>query len=342
MARGFSHSGRSGGGGGGRSSGGGGFSFGGSGRSDGGGGSRGHGRGGGGGEHHHRPRRPLHIPMFGRTVIISTGARSVFSVFLTILVMAVVVLFTFAGTISEDSALIKEQQAIIKKCEEYSEDFEEISEKALRGDAGYYLVDVDISDYDTISYYDDDPTDVGIYVTDVWYDGQKQYFIVYEFYDINGDLWNDSTFAEFDLYDLSDLRGTLKIAYKFKGNELWSINAGYTLEGNTEYLYNKNIVEGNIASNNFNITVTVVAGVVVLAIVIGCVLYVVKQYKKAKKEEAVQDAKNAAEIAEAEAKAEEAQAKADRHNRFCMYCGAQIPAEDDVCPACGSRQFGKD
>lgn len=363
MARGFSRSGRSSGGGGG------GFSFGGGSRSGGGfsfGGGRSSSRssrsysssssGGysGGGDYYHRPRRPRgpwHVPMFGRTVVISTGARSVFSIFVTILVMAVIVLFTFAGSIGPDTALINEQKEILKKCERYSKEYEKISTEALKDDDtdNYYLTTVDVSDYRTIYYYDDDPTEPGVYETDIWYNGEKQYFLVYEFgVDEDGDgsvdyTWNDSTFAEYSTYDIQDLKTRgLKIAYTFKGNELWAINAGYTLEDNIEYLYNTDVVEGNIASNNFNIIVTVVASLVIVAIVTGCVLYVVKQYKKAKKDEAVQDAKDAAEIAEAEAKAEEAQAKADRHNRFCMYCGAQIPAEDDVCPACGSRQFEKE
>ena len=85
MARGFSRSGggsRSGGSGGGFSfgGGGGGFSFGGSrssSRSSGGSYSS----GSHGGHYHRRPRHPWHVPMFGRTVIVSTRAQSIFSFF---------------------------------------------------------------------------------------------------------------------------------------------------------------------------------------------------------------------------------------------------------------------
>lgn len=336
MARGFSRSGRSGGGGGGFSFGGGssgGFSFGG-------------GRSSSSGDYYNRPRRPrgpMHIPMFGRTVVISTGARSVFSIFISILVFAVVIFSIFIGSVFNNADMIEDQKELIAKCERYSKTFEEISQKALNGDSGYYIETIDISGYSTMYYYDDDPDDAGIYVTDIWYDGEKQYFIVYDFVDeVYGHHRTDSTFAEYSYYDIQDLKTSgLKIAYTFKGHELWAINAGYTLEGNAEYQYNKGIIEDNIASNNFNILVCVGSGLVAAAIVTGVVLYLVKQYKKAQKEEAVQDAKDQAAIAEAEAKAEEAQAKADRHNRFCMYCGAQIPPEDDACPACGSRQFDK-
>ena len=355
MARGFSRSGRSGGGGGG-------FSFGGGSRSSGGGFSFGGGRSSsrssrsyssssdysGGGGYYHRPRRPrgpMHVPMFGRTVVISTGARSVFSIFISILVFAVVIFSIFIGSVFNNADMIEDQRELIAKCERYSKTFEKISTEALKNDDtdNYYLTTVDISDYRTIYYYDDDPDEAGIYVTDIWYNGEKQYFIVYDFdEEVYGSHRTDSTFAEYSYYDIQDLKTSgLKIAYTFKGNELWAINAGYTLEGNAEYQYNKGIIEDNIASNNFNILVCVGSGLVAAAIVTGVVLYLVKQYKKAQKEEAVQDAKDQAAIAEAEAKAEEAQAKADRHNRFCMYCGAQIPPEDDACPACGSRQFDK-
>ena len=86
----------------------------------------------------------------------------------------------------------------------------------------------------------------------------------------------------------------------------------------------------------------VIAFVVIGVVVLIAVLFFVKKYKQAKKDQAVKDAKDEAEIAEARANAELAEAKASQVGRKCKYCGADVPDGDDVCPACGSRQFEKD
>ena len=69
--------------------------------------------------------------------------------------------------------------------------------------------------------------------------------------------------------------------------------------------------------------------------------HIVRALKKSKKEQAAQDAKNAAEVAEAEAKAQVAIETAENTNRVCAYCGAPVPDGDIRCPSCGSTEFTK-
>ena len=86
----------------------------------------------------------------------------------------------------------------------------------------------------------------------------------------------------------------------------------------------------------------VVTGVVLAVIILIAVLFLKRKYKQAKRDQEVKAAKDEAEIAEARANAELAEAKASKIGRRCKYCGADIPDDDDICPACGSRQFKKD
>ena len=189
MARGFSHSGRSSGsrggggfsfgGGGGRSSSGGGFSFG-SSRSSSSSSSHNYGGSSYGGSHHHyhrRPRRPWHVPMFGRTVIISTRAQSLFSLFLIVFAAACFICYAFMGYFVSNNREIKYQKAEVARYEEYDLKYKDIIDKAIKNVDGYYLQTVDVSDFSKIEYYDDDPTSPGFYETDIWYNHQQYYFL---------------------------------------------------------------------------------------------------------------------------------------------------------------------
>ena len=47
--------------------------------------------------------------------------------------------------------------------------------------------------------------------------------------------------------------------------------------------------------------------------------------------------KQQAEVDKAEAEADAAQFAAQRHNRFCQYCGGQLDAESNICTSCGAK-----
>ena len=137
MARGFSHSGRSGGGGGSR---GGSFgSFGGGSRSSGGFSFGSSSRSSSSGSyhsssyhhhHHHRPRGPWHIPMFGRTVVVTTGNQFLLYILTLALLFTTIMLSSNVKAIGWKGDEVKAQQEYVLKYEEYSEKFLDVIAKA--------------------------------------------------------------------------------------------------------------------------------------------------------------------------------------------------------------------
>lgn len=368
MARGFSR----GGGGGGRSGGsGGGFSFGGGGgsRSSGGGGfsfgfggsssSRRHDRYD---DHHHyhrphRPRGPWHIPMFGRTVVVSTGARSIFSFLIVVFAITCFMAVMFGRFTVSYNTDIKEQKLIIAEYETRDKDYMKLINGAKNGT--YEIQEFDIREFynsttGTFKYVhysgNYDPTTPGIYDMNFYRNGQEYFFIVYQ-YVYNGHGSTDWTFAQYTKYQLEDIirynDGKLKIAVGYlsgtasNDDGVYAMNMDYTLEANQEYNYEVYLLDDYKSSRNRYLFATIGAGLVIACILAGTVIYLVRKWKSAQKKEELENQKTEAEIAEAQAKAEVAEAQANKVNRFCMYCGNPIPDGEDVCPACGSRQFEK-
>ncbi|MBQ4542507.1 MAG: hypothetical protein IJA23_06675 [Clostridia bacterium] len=350
MARGFSRGGRSGGGGGGFSFGGGGGGF----RAGFGSSGSSYNRGSSYGSSHSSrprgPRRPWRMHFFGRTVILAGPAQTLLSLLLGALIFAIVFLVGIFGNLGTTKEYMAESEEMIAKYEEYDEVYSTIIERAENGDDGYYIVDAEFRNVKYTSY-GDDPTSTGYYLTDYYEKGEYYYFIVYEFeYHANDTVgqskanktWNDSTFIEFTTYGVRDLSGTIEVAYTRVDGEVWAINTSYSLERNKDYQVEKDYLEDLTESKKSYTKMIVIAFVVIGVVVLIAVLFFVKKYKQAKKDQAVKDAKDEAEIAEARANAELAEAKASQVGRKCKYCGADVPDGDDVCPACGSRQFEKD
>lgn len=363
MARGFSR----GGGGGGRSGGsGGGFSFGGGGssRSSGGGfgfsfgssssssSSRNYGSSYGGHHHHYhrRPRRPWHVPMFGRTVIITTRAQSLLSMFLVFILFATAMCFFNARSVGYYTDKIKDQEALVQEYETRDKDYRKLIDN--KEDYNTYLFDLTPFWSDTKGdfnytlyngYYD--PTEPGIYDMDFYRDGQEYFFVVYEYPNLSGTgTTTDWTFAQYTKYQLKDLMttgdnpGKLEIVYGYltntasKDDGVYAMNADYTLEANQEYNYEVyHLDELKTQKNSSLMTALIFLGVDLL-IVSGIVFFVVKKYKNAQRQAD-------ADLAKTEAETKLAQEQAKQINRTCDYCGASVPDGDDLCPGCGSRIF---
>lgn len=361
MARGFS---RGGGSGGGRSGGsGGGFSFGGGGgsRSSGGGfsfgsssSSRSYGGssyGGGHNHYHRRPRRPWHVPMFGRTVVVSTRAQSFFSLFIILILFSTIMCVFNARWVGSYNAEIKDQKALIQEYETRDKDYRELIDNA--GDGKKYNVHLfDITqfysetkgDFNYINYSGNyDPTKPGIYDMNFYRDGQEYFFIVFEYPSGTG-YANDWTFAQYTKYQLKDLLtkennpGKLEIAYGTLTNTasnddgVYAMNMDYTLERNQEYQYEVYHLDELKTQKNSKLLTALIFLAVDLLVVGGIVLYVVKKYKLAQR-------KTEAEIEKTEAETKLATEQAKQINRTCDYCGASVPDGEDACPACGSRIF---
>lgn len=353
MARGFS---RGGGGGGGRS--GGGFSFGGGGsRSSGGGFSFGGGSSrrsssssysGGSYHHHHRPRRPWHIPMFGRTVVVSTGAQSIFSFLIIVFIFATFLCVNFGRFAGSYNMDIKDQKSVIAKYEAYDKDYNTLINGAKNGTYEIQYFDINefynstTKQFTTRTHYGSgDPTIPGIYDDNFYRDNQEYFYIVFE-YTYNGSTYTDFTFFQYTKYQLEDIvkyeDGKLEIAVgrltntASKDDGVYAINMDYSLTANQDYQYEKYLLEDYKDSRNRYLWISIIAGVVLAGIIGGVVFYLVKQYKTAQK-------KADAEIQKTEAETKLAEEKAKQMNRTCEYCGCDVPDGADVCPGCGSRFF---
>lgn len=359
MARGFSR----GGGGGGRSGGsGGGFSFGGGGRSSGGGGfsfgssrssssssSRSYGSSYGGSHHYHRrPRRPWHIPMFGRTVIVSTRAQSFFSMFIILIIFATAMCFFNARSVGYYTAEIKDQKSLVQEYEIRDKDYRKLIDGAKNGEYAIYNFDISkwynesTQKFTKVNYSGyNDPTTPGIYDMDFYRDGQEYFFLVYK-YEYNGKTYTDWTFAQYTEYQLKDIimkkDGIVEIAYgdltntASKDDGVYAMNMDYTLEANQEYQYELYVLDDLKSEKNSKLLTALIFMGIDLLIVGGIVFYLVKKYKTAQR-------KADAEIAKTEAETKLAEEQAKQINRTCDYCGASVPDGEDACPACGSRIF---
>ncbi len=329
MARGFSHSGSSGGG---RSGGGfSGSSFGGSSRRS----------SSGSGSSYHRPRGPMRVPMFGRVMVITTGMQTLFAFLFFFIFAAIAGLVTVGGAKSDYNEGYKEEKALVQKFEEYDVTFRDIIAKAQAGTYdNYKIVEGSYGDR-KYTYYDDDPSDIGYYRA-FYRNGAYYYFIVYEYEAPDGKTKIDSTFTQYLEQDVSvgyGENGTIEIACAKIGKEYWAINTDYSLSKNQDYHYAKaEMAEYEQLAKSTNTTM-IVCWILLAALVVILALVIVKEYKKAKKQEAVQDAKNEADIAEAESRADIARKAAKAKGRVCDYCGNSIPDDEDKCPSCGSRTY---
>lgn len=339
MPRGPSHS-RSGGGGGFSSrggSGGGGFSFGGfsSRRSSSGSYN--------GGSYHDRPRRPRgprSFHWFGRTVVVSTGAQSLFSTLISILVIAIVACVVFGGTVTNSNLQAKEAKEAIEIYESDADWYAETiagAEKNIDGDE-YYLATATFNDV-LIEYYNPDSNQTG-YCEYMYFNGYDYYYIIYSYYnEVKGETMRGETYAMFTSTEVDALGGSFSVAYRQDKGKFYSVPVFYELEDNAEYLEAKQYYENKVDAKNNAIIILLIPIAVIALIVAILVWRFVVMVKKSKKDSELEQAKAEAEVAQAKAKAEIAEELAKNTNRTCAYCGAKVPDGDDCCPACGSRVY---
>lgn len=340
MARGFSHSGRSGGNGGGaRGFGGGGFSFGGGFRSSSSSSSSSYHSSG---HYHRRPRRPWNIHMFGRTVVIAPGTQFLFYVLAIVMIFSVVMFSSSVKSIGWKNADVKAQQEYVTKYEEYSETFLDVIAKAKANQADptvntNYKIETVTFPVTLKTYFNESNPQPGYYKA-FKFEGVDYYFICYEYVAVDGTTKVDSTFAQYYLQDIP-MDGQIEIAHAKIGSQHWAINADYTLEGNMDYQYDKALLAEMKSDRNGSIISTVIYGSLVAGAVLIIVLVVVKRFKNAQKKADLENQKTEAEIAEAKAKAEVAQKQAEQVGRVCKYCGMDVPDGANCCPGCGARDY---
>lgn len=213
-------------------------------------------------------------------------------------------------------------------------EYKDLIDKAKEGGhEGYYTTTAYFST-NKYSSYSANPTKPGAYL-DFTENGIQYYFIVYT-YEVNGEDYKGSTYTQFSASQINGWNG--EIAYRVTDSgEVYSINLNYNLETCAEYkYYNKLITSYNDTAKNHLIAFIVE----LLIIALFVFLYVIKLKKHKKlvaQDEELLLKKQQAETEKAEAEADAAQSIAQRHNRFCQYCGGQLDADSNTCASCGAK-----
>lgn len=272
------------------------------------------------------PRPPRTYVFFGRPVVMSSGTRSGLGfAFLFFVIFAIIAVVMFIN--------VNNKSKTIDVFEDDARFYEQMIERAEAGAEGYYLADATFDDRINLYYNEDNPRTGAYEYLSV--DGIPYYYVVFEYYnEVTEQVLTGETYTEFSSSQFSGLGGTIEVAYTLADGSWAVINTSYELENNQDYLSAKSSLS---STRNIAIVITVIA-VIVLAVLI---FLVVRAFKRSKKEQEVQDAKNQAEITEAQAKAQVALETAENTNRVCAYCGAPVPDGEIRCPSCGSTEFTK-
>ena len=260
-----------------------------------------------------------------------------------LLVIAIIVAVISAFTMTLRNGSLKTQESYESNITQMTEDwleYKELIENATpEGTNGFYKTTAEFSTTKR-DYYTSNPTIKGAYF-DFNLNGTAYYFIVYEFQAPTGhngamETKRGTTYSQFSASQVDGWNG--QIAYKITDSgEVYSINLNYNLETCAEYKYNLAMATAAKESakaflRTFFIELAIVALFVVLYI------FKLKKYKKlVAQDEELLLKKQQAEVDKAEAEADTAQFVAQRHNRFCQYCGGQLDADSNTCTSCGAK-----
>ena len=315
MAHGSVHGG-GGGGGGFRSSGGGGFS-----RSS-----------GSGMSFNGIPMRTRSFHFWGRTVVFTTGKQAMFIFLGFFLIIA-----CFIAGIS--SANRNDSKKIVENYEYYGQIYEEISTKALAGDPGYYLYTFENVDFDNSGEYSfiDEKGNVNTLIAYIdysfEYDGINWCLIEYNFHDEYGNNIKERTYSYLESSSIFGMT-RFRVAYTYMDSESkwYSINAGYRLENNKEYLYEKESLQGS--------TNLMFIGIGIIAVVVAIItITIVVTIKKSKRDEEIEKEKHQMEMEKKKVEIDMEKAELRKKNRVCKYCGGSVPDGATSCPSCGSKKI---
>ena len=188
------------------------------------------------------------------------------------------------------------------------------------------------------STYSDNPTQPAYYL-DFTENGVQYYFIVYEYEDLEThETYKGTTYTQFSANQVQQLNGEIEIAYCAKANgDHYSINLNYNFENCAEYKHYLTMIDSNKESAKTLLTAFLVELAIVALFVVIYVLKLKKYKKLIAQDEELIIKKQQAEVNKAEAEADAAQIVAQRHNRFCQYCGGQLDADSNTCTSCGAK-----
>ena len=254
------------------------------------------------------------------------------------LVLAIITAVIAAFTMTLRNGVVRSKEKYENTVAIMTEDWNEyktLIEKAEDGTANYYTA---TAEFNTRKYesHTANPTETGYYY-DFTLNGISYYFIVYEYVDHSGEVYKGTTYSQFSANQVQQLNGELEIAYFDDNGDHYSINKSYNFETSPEHKYYLSLVAGNASSAKTFLTAFIVE-ILVIALFVALYILKLKKYKKliAQDEELILK-KQQAEVDKAEAEADAAQHVAERHNRFCQYCGGQLDADSNTCTSCGAK-----
>ena len=255
------------------------------------------------------------------------------------IIIAIISAFTMTlrnGTLNQIKTL-EETTAIIKT--DMTEYRDLITNATPSGNNGFYTT---TATFNQIKYssYSDNPTTPAYYL-DFTQNGVQYYFIVYEYEDHLGETYIGTTYTQFSANQIQAMNGEIEIAYCAKANnDHYSINLNYNFENCAEYKYYLSKIDTYKASAKSSLT-TFLVELAIASLFVALYIVKLKKYKKlVAQDEELLYKKQQAEVDKAEAEADAAQQVAQRHNRFCQYCGGQLDADSNTCTSCGAK-FGQ-
>lgn len=207
----------------------------------------------------------------------------------------------------------------------------------LNQDDNYYLTTAEFSLMKYSSYPDNPSTPASYY--DFKLNDTSYYFVVYKYVDHNLIQHTATTYSQYPPSKIQSMSGEIQIAYFDDGSDHYSINLDLAekVEDCAEYKYHfatKIIAEES--AKKF-LTAFIVELLIVALFVTLYVLKLRKHNKLVAQDEELLFKKQQAETEKAEAEADAAQYAAQRHNRFCQYCGGQLDADSNTCSSCGAK-----
>ena len=217
-------------------------------------------------------------------------------------------------------------------------EYRELIDKAkLNLDDNYYIIEAQFSPV-KYSYYSDNPSMPAAYY-DFKLNDTSYYFVVYSYTDHNHITHKGATYSQFPASKIQTMNGRVQIAYFDDGSDHYSINLDLPekVEDCAEYKYQlASKILAKESANKFLIAFIVE----ILIVALFVTLYILKLRKHNKlvaQDEELLFKKQQAETERAEAEADAAQYAAQRHNRFCQYCGGQLDADSNTCSSCGAK-----
>ncbi len=254
------------------------------------------------------------------------------------LVLAIITAVISAFTMTLRNGFVNSKQKYENTMAVMSQDaieYNNLIEKAEAGTTNYYTTTAEFANR-KFETYSDNPSSSGYYL-DFILNGVSYYFIVYEYVDHTGATYKGTTYSQFSANQIQQLNGEIEISYFDDNGDHYSINSNYVLETCAEYKYYASLAAANASSAKTFLTAFIVE-LLIVALFVALYILKLKKYKKlvAQDEELIMK-KQQAEVDKAEAEADAAQSVAERHNRFCQYCGGQLDADSNTCTSCGAK-----